>query len=207
MALCCSVFMTTNAFSSIKDEMEASRLPANCVLGIPYLGSQTPQLMYTASGNLVQLIAINSGQQSRFASNASFEHDGNFNYSNARITDFSTSGNVTLLQDVLAEIRTETSQYNQSKPLQILLRDNYIADAGFSEICNFILGNDYIKENLASIDLGNNRITEKSVEQLLNLLQKTTKLKVDLSINYLTLKKLSSTLPSDALSRVTCHSY
>ena len=133
------------------------------------------------------------------------DHNGCFNYSNARVSDIAADS-VTPLQSVLDEIQGEVQKYARHKPLSILLRDNYITDVGAESLCRFILSNSDIVEGLECLDLSNNRLTRAVIPSFIELLQKTKKLKVNLSINYLSADDLK-TVSSDVLSRITCHSH
>lgn len=107
-----------------------------------------------------------------------------FDYSASKVSDIVNHPSLRNITDVLQEIGASLKD-RIHKPINISLKDNYLTDNGIEIISDFILNNSFINNNLAQLDLSNNRFTEKSLPKLKNVLDNCPNLNLDIAINYI----------------------
>lgn len=128
-------------------------------------------------------------------------HGYTFDYRYARVSDLKVSSTLAL-ESVLQTIRKKTQEAGSFSNLSLVLSENYITDTGFKMLIDFLLdaANIDLLSSIINIDLRNNRITAESAQNIKMLLDKSPKLQLDLSINYISPKDI----PSGVSSRVNC---
>ncbi len=93
-----------------------------------------------------------------------------------------------------------------SKLIDLHLQSNYLEDEGVGAITEFILRNDFLKNNLRVLDLSHNRFTKTSLPTLRSLVESCPNLEaLDISINYVGVNDFDtefSKLSSPLLSKV-----
>lgn len=131
-------------------------------------------------------------------------HGYTFDYRLARVSDLKSRDTVSI-ETVLHDIRSKTQEAKGFSNLSLILSENYITDVGFKMLVDFLLNasNKDLLMAISSIDLSNNRITATSAQDIKRLLDQAQSLRLDLSINYISPRDLSSEI-SD---RVTCKAF
>jgi hypothetical protein len=131
-------------------------------------------------------------------------HGHTFDYRLARVSDLKSRDTISL-ETVLQNIRTKTQEAMGFSDLSLILSENYITDAGFKILVDFLLteSNKDLLRAISSIDLSNNRITDASAQDVKRLLDQAHQLQLDLSINYI----MPRALPSEISARVNCKAF
>jgi hypothetical protein len=131
-------------------------------------------------------------------------HGHTFDYRLSRVSDLESRDTISL-ESVLHNIRSETQEAIGFSDLSLILSENYIKDAGFKILVDFLLAesNKDLLRAISSIDLSNNRITDASAQDVKRLLDQAHQLQLDLSINYIMPKALSAEISA----RVKCRAF
>lgn len=131
-------------------------------------------------------------------------HGHTFDYRHARISDLEIRDTISI-ETVLHNIRSKTQEANGFSNLSLILSENYITDAGFKTLVDFLLdaSNKDLLTAISSIDLSNNRVTATSAQDIKRLLDQAPSLRLDLSINYISPRDLSSQISG----RVSCKAF
>jgi hypothetical protein len=128
-----------------------------------------------------------------------------FDYRFSRICDIDTDVSVSI-HTTLDRINTRIKEALSFTGLHFVFSENYITDTGFKTLCDFLLNNSILSNQIIDIDLSNNRITKNSVSEIEKLLAAFPHLQLDLSINYLAKGDLIG-LSSSIKERITYNSY
>jgi hypothetical protein len=112
-------------------------------------------------------------------------HGHTFDYRHARVSDLEIRDTISI-ETVLHNIRSKTQEANRFSNLSLILSENYITDAGFKTLVDFLL------------DASNT-----SAQDIKRLLDQAPSLRLDLSINYISPRDLSSQISG----RVNCKAF
>lgn len=80
-------------------------------------------------------------------------------------------------------------KYHPGSYIKIDLSDNYLRDNSIKELSEFLMKKKHLRKKLRGLKLRNNKITISSCQILEVLLQKFPKLKIDISINHISINE------------------
>ena len=120
------------------------------------------------------------------------EIENPLDYTHCKISDAQYTGTVSL-ESVLSKVKHSLTSSTYATPsLQLTLSENYLTEVGFAKLVDFFVApdNQEIFKSIAYLNLSNNRIRSSAKEDILRLLKAFPNMKLDLSINYLSLRDL-----------------
>lgn len=131
-------------------------------------------------------------------------HGHEFDYRLARVSDIKSRDTIPI-EAVLHRMRSKTQEAKGFSNLSLILSENYISDVGFKTLVDFLLdtSNKELLTAISYIDLSNNRVTATSAPDIKRLLDLAPSLQLDLSINCISPKDLSSQIAD----RVNCKAF
>jgi hypothetical protein len=133
---------------------------------------------------------------------------GIMDYRFSRVADAKYETTVSIesvLDDIKSKILSSTYPVEN---LTLSLSENYLTEAGFKQLVDYLLHSDNkdVIRAIKHIDLSNNRIKATAQDDINRLLKANSALTLDLSINYFSLSDLSR-LTSEEKTKITDRSY